>query len=56
MVSNMDLSVDLKICKMIYISKDGDCKALEVKEIEKYVNENGEVTEIVYLQDKGKKE
>ena len=52
----MELTVDLKKCKILYIDESGHFKTLEVKSIDKFFNENADEVEIIYLQDKGKKE
>ncbi len=54
--NKMELMLDLKKCRIVYMREDGNHQVLEIKEIEPCLNESGEKIEIVYLQDKGKKE
>lgn len=57
MVKNkMELNIDLIKCKILYMQEDGNHKLLQVESVEKCLNENGDEVDIVYLQDKGRKE
>ena len=57
MVKNkMELNIDLIKCKILYMQEDGNHKLLQVESVEKCLIENGDEVDIVYLQDKGKKE
>mgnify|MGYP003434135017 FL=1 len=52
----MELNIDLIKCKILYMQEDGNHKLLQVESVEKCLNENGDEVDIVYLQDKGRKE